>query len=1293
LQQHVSMALNQVNGVTTETNITDDSSSWTTGQQQTYCISSSCQSRATTFVECQSYIDAEQIEKRQKHLGNTDKRCAMSIESDPSDPDNFETNLNNEEQKKDDRIFDKQLQCNMSLSNKDVDDNHPLTAQSYDINDIRSGDGFPSRKTSASNQVAVNSMTNFSQRMIKKSKRPPTIIHIHGIRKIECFFEKWLWYLGKIISRAPSLGIVFPLIVFVLIMAGLFFNQDKLSKFPLPFEAFHPNEILPKIITEKSETVNQYKTLEQIGLFNFWNSKTCAILIKVKNSAVSTEIKHKIFKFYLKLKHSLNRIELVSGDHVKSYEEFCQDANYECSTAALELASLVTVNVETLKRTTLRLVSLGNKTHSNDYSDVNGFTAVDSQKAFSLNKFYGDLRAILLVFQIPNATSFKDMHRQFENRVQNMVNEFNQNSSNLAHLNFWSKEAYKSAVNSTVTASFNQLSNAFIIVLLSTILLSLKRDEYISRPLFGVAISVGVVLVLLSSFAIDVSSSSQFQPLAISGLFYITAAFLFFNFNILQSWRKFNNVSSHPVEKLRLIMSIEIAPVILILFCCLLSFAAVACCLPLTIFTSYNRIIATSSFYSIVFISLFCSTVLYLSGRMEASGLKWFNFWQKGDTNFTDPVINSYDRREIRLLQSRLLDESRSFSRRIGFFTSNVHVRFVTLLIACIYIIFVSWTCSITNVQLSAEMFMTSASKFSEFWLDYREQFSNLNSQVELVFNEPLNYNSEQIQDSISALLNWTKQSNYVSKHRYWFEELNAKEQISNLSRLKASLAENAKLYFTENDKYAGFQHDIVTDDRKKVILKSRIVFQLNEHGTFYINSFVRQLYSVAAKHNLPIVIYNNLFPFLYHNAYIIPDAAIMLNTTVLIVFFVILLLFAKPAMAIIVVVFQYSILFGTIALANIWEIDFNAPIAALLLAGIFHSTVVATSFCSYYCNLMDVAAAKRIAYAFQSTLHSLFSSTVISLLAFTPLLAVGAPVLFDHLKLFTIHLILCWLHYFLFLPASLLLLTVNIPACNRALKKFCNETNCFCFGCCCPDSEKTNSICYIPTAGKGPKVDSDYVRKFYQLKFSEKSDQTHLANIKKFMKTRKNKHLGKARKSTKSRLVAAIRPDILLKSSSSTYSVHGSRFTDYDFQRSQACKIVQIDENPCDPVVKTPSEDSEQDETSSNAIDGSSTNWVHKSQSQHCSSQRTDYRKDAEPLAEWKRFWMCDNVQYGSGGTPVRLSHSSINPPTFLESSFRRSKFRTPVMNVRPPLCRPFPTQNPYSLNYYVHHQYVKRT
>ncbi|KRZ15816.1 hypothetical protein T11_7760 [Trichinella zimbabwensis] len=1231
------MALNQVNGVTTETNITDDSSTWTTGQQQTYCISSSCQSRATTFVECQSYIDAEQIEKRQKHLGNTDKRCAMSIESDPSDPDNFETNLNNEEQKKDDRIFDKQLQCNMSLSNKDVDDNHPLTAQSYDINDIRSGDGFPSRKTSASNQVAVNSMTNFSQRMIKKSKRPPTIIHIHGIRKIECFFEKWLWYLGKIISRAPSLGIVFPLIVFVLIMAGLFFNQDKLSKFPLPFEAFRPNEILPKIITEKSETVNQYKTLEQIGLFNFWNSKTCAILIKVKNSAVSTEIKHKIFKFYLKLKHSLNRIELVSGDYVKSYEEFCQDANYECSTAALELASLVTVNVETLKRTTLRLVSLGNKTHSNDYSDVNGFTAVDSQKAFSLNKFYGDLRAILLVFQIPNVTSFKDMHRQFENRVQNMVNEFNQNSSNLAHLNFWSKEAYKSAVNSTVTASFNQLSNAFIIVLLSTILLSLKRDEYISRPLFGVAISVGVVLVLLSSFAIDVSSSGQFQPLAISGLFYITAAFLFFNFNILQSWRKFNNVSSHPVEKLRLIMSIEIAPVILILFCCLLSFAAVACCLPLTIFTSYNRIIATSSFYSIVFISLFCSTVLYLSGRMEASGLKWFNFWQKGDTNFTDPVINSYDRREIRLLQSRLLDESRSFSRRIGFFTSNVHVRFVTLLIACIYIIFVSWTCSITNVQLSAEMFMTSASKFSEFWPDYREQFSNLNSQVELVFNEPLNYNSEQIQDSISAT------------------------QAFSMTLLQ-------------------------TTERK-------IVFQLNEHGTFYINSFVRQLYSVAAKHNLPIVIYNNLFPFLYHNAYIIPDAAIMLNTTVLIMFFVILLLFAKPAMAIIVVVFQYSILFGTIALANIWEIDFNAPIAALLLAGIFHSTVVATSFCSYYCNLMDVAAAKRIAYAFQSTLHSLFSSTVISLLAFTPLLAVGAPVLFDHLKLFTIHLTLCWLHYFLFLPASLLLLTVNIPACNRALKKFCNETNCFCFGCCCPDSEKTNSICYIPTAGKGPKVDSNYVRKFYQLKFSEKSDQTHLANIKKFMKTRKNKHLGKARKSTKSRLVAAIRPDILLKSSSTTYSVHGSRFTDYDFQRSQACKIVQIDENPCDPVVKTPSEDSEQDETSSNAIDGSSTSWVHKLQSQHCSSQRTDYRKDAEPLAEWKRFWMCDNVQYGSGGTPVRLSHSSINPPTFLESSFRRSKFRTPVINVRPPLCRPFPTQNPYSLNYYVHHQYVKRT
>ncbi|OUC47259.1 hypothetical protein D917_07068 [Trichinella nativa] len=46
---------------------------------------------------------------------------------------------------------------------------------------------------------------------------------------------------------------------------------------------------------------------------------------------------------------------------------------------------------------------------------------------------------------------------------------------------------------------------------------------------------------------------------------------------------------------------------------------------------------------------------------------------------------------------------------------------------------------------------------------------------------------------------------------------------------------------------------------------------------------------------------------------------------------------------------------------------------------------------------------------------------------------------------------------------------------------------------------------------------------------------------MKKFIKTRKNKHLDKARKSTKSRIVAAIRPDILLKNSSTTYSVHGS--------------------------------------------------------------------------------------------------------------------------------------------------------
>uniref|UniRef100_A0A5S6QG57 SSD domain-containing protein n=1 Tax=Trichuris muris TaxID=70415 RepID=A0A5S6QG57_TRIMR len=462
------------------------------------------------------------------------------------------------------------------------EESHAVFLKLNDQKEIKTIDKYESYKSQSSKQLAaVNSLGTLPKKILKKSKRPPTIIHINGLRKSECLLEKWMWHLGKCLARAPSLGFVFPLILFVIIMACLFFNRGKLDVLPSPLDA------------------------------------------------------------------------------------------------------------------------------------------------------------------------------------------------------------------------------------------------------------------------VSITFSAQYQPAAISVFFYVAAVFMFFNFNLMQAWRKFCNVSSHPVEKLRLIMSVEVCPSAILLSTLFISYGLVACISQLSILRTVGQILSCSAFYSVVFLALFSTTSLYISGHTEAAGLKWYHFGRKGDTNFTEPAITVYDRRDVRLLLSRLLDEGKSCLRSLGIRMCNLHLRFFVLLVYVIYAIFACWMCSLNKVELRETVYVPESSRYASFIRQYHSMFGKRNPELELLFYEHINYNDSSVGQTVLDMITWTQEPvRYVTSVRSWFREYEV-WRIKNRAEEARNFTDNLKSRFLVQPVFAMFTDDLAFTPEG---IKSRMRLTLKESDQSDQTFVVKELTHIAAK-------------------------------------------------------------------------------------------------------------------------------------------------------------------------------------------------------------------------------------------------------------------------------------------------------------------------------------------------------------------------------------------------------------------------------------------------------------
>ncbi|CDW53283.1 Patched domain containing protein [Trichuris trichiura] len=693
---------------------------------------------------------------------------------------------------------------------------------------------------------------------------------------------------------------------------------------------------------------------------------------------------------------------------------------------------------------------------------------------------------------------------------------------------------------------------------------------------------------------------------------------------------------------------------------------------------------------------------------MEAAGLKWYHFGRKGDTNFTEPAIAIYDRRDVRLLLSRLLDEGRSSLRSLGFRMCNLHLRFFVLLVYVIYAIFACWMCSLSKAELREDVYVAKSSRHASFIRLYHSVFGRRQSEMDILFYEQMNYSDPSVGQAVLDMLRRVQEPiAYASKIHSWYKEYEV-WRVKNRAEKTKNLTDNLISKFLVQPGFSKFADDLaLTPDG----IKSRMRITLKEDRLTEATSVVKELTYAAAKHGLPMFVQSSITSFVYHDAFIYTDVAIAIITVTTLIFVLLLVLFAKPSVAILVTFFHLSVFVGTFALSTLWDVSVNALNVSLWLAGIFHSTAIAGSACCYYCNLMDVSAKMRIAYVFQSSIHSLCGSSLLALLSFLPLLSINAPVFSDHLKILSLHFLLVLLHFVFILPAGLLLLTVNLPALNRALKKYRDETSCFCFGCC-PDSEKAESICYIPSTRSRCKMDQKFVEKFYAMKFREDlaTGQRITSSISEPSPDQISKKQLNYEHQMKSTEVTGeekpCQPDLLPEDANrNEYTFSGRKTSDSGFGSSTrvsakqdarkqcepkfeevpsyrsnfACRVEEVFNERLDPVVKTPSENSEPETKSTYAEVKerqpppyvSVTNWTQRINCPAYSSQRLT-RREIELPSDWKRYWIYGSVRY-------RPEAATVSQPVMSKLTFNVAHPSNQQYKVGPvfqrDMRRPLPT------------------
>ncbi|EGT34793.1 hypothetical protein CAEBREN_06346 [Caenorhabditis brenneri] len=663
--------------------------------------------------------------------------------------------------------------------------------------------------------------------------------------------------------------------------------------------------------------------------------------------------------------------------------------------------------------------------------------------------------SLLMNFDLKNDLTGKehnDWHKHFEDQTKLTA------ASNISLMS-WSPETFKDVVVSSLKDQYWCLQFCLIILFVFCLLGSFGINAYQSKPCLGIMIFITIAAVSVTGLSMQFYRNLPVDPLVYPICFVTIGVGLLWLFQLHFSWSRYSSAAVHPTEKIAFILAHDAPGIAASAVVIVLTFLAMGAAIQNGHMVSSFLGIASSVAILLVFTVCFISVFVFIGGSREARGVKWYQVFKTGDTQFTAPQLASFDSASLFSLHDRLLDARPCASRAVGAFVISPKIRYPILVLCTAYIFFAIYGFYNTGIDIKEEYFLPSESSEKAFIEQYRDQFGKTTQFVELTIENSIEYHDHDVQNSIFDIMDFAIAEGYATRAVNWLAEFAKFEKASIYDVNPDTFVPVVNLVFLPSETYRKYTSDIVMDRFQTQIIKSRMYLELTSKGFAERTAFVDMLLKKAASKGIPLSVDIPSSMSLRHDISVFTSGMLAFGVAIVMLFFVSLLLLGQPALTAMLLITSIAVLGETVGYAYFWSVPMNIVTLTMALAGNALTCVIVMAFCYSYSmsGKSQIRAGVRIQYTFQATLVPVLFACIVPVLTFLPLLYVDVPVVHHLFKIVVLNATASLIHYLFFLPNMML-------AYSERFGFSCTSLNCA--ELCC-DMDDESSIYYIPTGGR----------------------------------------------------------------------------------------------------------------------------------------------------------------------------------------------------------------------------------
>uniref|UniRef100_A0A1I7TMD9 SSD domain-containing protein n=1 Tax=Caenorhabditis tropicalis TaxID=1561998 RepID=A0A1I7TMD9_9PELO len=631
------------------------------------------------------------------------------------------------------------------------------------------------------------------------------VFRIRMLRFAEAILRRTFWTLGKFIANHKIFSIIVALACFA-------------SAFILP--ALHKEQLyidLPftHILGSDSDVISNrigiiHKNLEfnspnpAFSSIRWRDNNHFAVLLKTMSTR-DTILRKDAVLAYTALKKKLDHFPVEK-------REFMVQCSLDCETDKDMVDKIIKKSPEVALTYPETFVSM-----SRDSTNLTrvylgaaiGGVETDTDGAIS------KATSLLMNFELKNDLSGKEhnsWHRHFEEQTKLTA------ASNISLMS-WSPETFKDIVVVSLKDQYWCLQFCLIILFVFCLLGSFGINAY--------------QVSLFSSFCIQTDS---FLVEAMSRNNDIHHHFSRFN----DSWSRYSSAAVHPTEKIAFILAHDAPGIAASAVVIVLTFLAMGAAIQNGHMVSSFLGIASSVAILLVFTVCFISVFVFIGGSREARGVKWYQLFKTGDTQFTAPQLASFDSASLFSLHDRLLDARPCASRAVGAFVISPKIRYPILVLCTAYIFFAIYGFYNTGIDIKEEYFLPSGSLEKSFIEQYRDQFGRTTQFVEITIESNIEYHDHEVQNSIFDIMDFAIAEGYATRAVNWLAEFAKFEKASIYDVNPDTFVPVVNVVFLPSENYRKYTSDIVMDRFQTQIIKSRMYLELTAKG--FSERFLNQI-------------------------------------------------------------------------------------------------------------------------------------------------------------------------------------------------------------------------------------------------------------------------------------------------------------------------------------------------------------------------------------------------------------------------------------------------------------------